>query len=147
MAYNTGLKRLGGGVVGYRSAQPTPLRGNRFSKKLQSKRRQSLSVCHLQTTLAVQAFTDNPPFDSSPLRPCRTALQVLVNDPKELEKIREREADITKERIQKILDAGANVILTTKVRPKAGAGAGWDDGALSPPWPLGFQVAWDLQVL
>lgn len=41
-------------------------------------------------------------------------VQVLVNDPKELEKIREREADITKERIQKILDAGANVILTTK---------------------------------
>lgn len=40
--------------------------------------------------------------------------QVLVNDPKELEKIREREYDITKERIQKILDSGANVILTTK---------------------------------
>ncbi|GFR42421.1 hypothetical protein Agub_g3324 [Astrephomene gubernaculifera] len=41
-------------------------------------------------------------------------VQVLVNDPKELERIRERESDITKERIQKILDAGANVILTTK---------------------------------
>lgn len=41
-------------------------------------------------------------------------IQVLVNDPAELEKIRERESDITKERIQKILDAGANVILTTK---------------------------------
>ena len=41
-------------------------------------------------------------------------LQVLVSDPKELEKIREREFDITKERIQKILNAGANVILTTK---------------------------------
>ncbi|MEW5302360.1 MAG: hypothetical protein WDW38_002479 [Sanguina aurantia] len=41
-------------------------------------------------------------------------VQVLVNDPKELEKIREREYDITKERIQKILDSGANVILTTK---------------------------------
>lgn len=40
--------------------------------------------------------------------------QVLVNDPKELEKIREREYDITKERIQKILASGANVILTTK---------------------------------
>lgn len=39
---------------------------------------------------------------------------MLVNDPKELEKIREREYDITKERIQKILDSGANVILTTK---------------------------------
>ncbi len=38
----------------------------------------------------------------------------MVTDPKELEKIREREFDITKERIQKMLDAGANVILTTK---------------------------------
>ncbi|KAI7841445.1 hypothetical protein COHA_004840 [Chlorella ohadii] len=41
-------------------------------------------------------------------------VQVLVSDPKELEKIRERELDITRERIQKIIDAGANVILTTK---------------------------------
>jgi len=39
---------------------------------------------------------------------------VLVTDPKELEKIREREQDITKERIQRILAAGANVVLTTK---------------------------------
>ena len=41
-------------------------------------------------------------------------MQVLVSDPKELDKIREREFDITKERIEKILGAGANVILTTK---------------------------------
>jgi T-complex protein 1 subunit alpha len=41
-------------------------------------------------------------------------VQVLVTDPAELERIRERESDITKERIEKILDAGANVILTTK---------------------------------
>lgn len=41
-------------------------------------------------------------------------IQVLVTDPTELEKIRERETDITRERIQKIIDAGANVILTTK---------------------------------
>lgn len=41
-------------------------------------------------------------------------VQVLVNDPKQLEAIRQREADITKEKIQKILAAGANVILTTK---------------------------------
>eukprot|EP00879_Flechtneria_rotunda_P022184 GHRR01023407.1.p1 GENE.GHRR01023407.1~~GHRR01023407.1.p1 ORF type:complete len:167 (+),score=72.50 GHRR01023407.1:139-639(+) len=32
-------------------------------------------------------------------------VQVLVTDPKELEAIRQREADITKERVQKILDA------------------------------------------
>ena len=40
-------------------------------------------------------------------------LQVLVTDPEQLEKIRDREADITKERIMKILNSGANVILTT----------------------------------
>jgi T-complex protein 1 subunit alpha len=37
----------------------------------------------------------------------------LVSDPEKLEAIRDREADITKERIKKILDAGATVILTT----------------------------------
>ncbi|KAK8964702.1 T-complex protein 1 subunit alpha [Platanthera guangdongensis] len=41
-------------------------------------------------------------------------IQVLVSDPKELEKIRQRESDITKERIDKILKAGANVVLTSK---------------------------------
>lgn len=41
-------------------------------------------------------------------------VQVLVTDPRELEKIRQREADMTKERIQKLLKAGANVVLTTK---------------------------------
>ncbi|GAB2229003.1 hypothetical protein Droror1_Dr00023137 [Drosera rotundifolia] len=41
-------------------------------------------------------------------------VQVLVNDPRELEKIRQREADMAKERIDKLLKAGANVILTAK---------------------------------
>ncbi|XP_058731616.1 T-complex protein 1 subunit alpha [Vicia villosa] len=41
-------------------------------------------------------------------------VQVLVSDPRELEKIRQREADMTKERIEKLLKAGANVVLTTK---------------------------------
>ncbi|CAN1248786.1 T-complex protein 1 subunit alpha [Linum perenne] len=41
-------------------------------------------------------------------------VQVVVTDPRELEKIRQREADMTKERIEKLLKAGANVILTTK---------------------------------
>ncbi|GJW10975.1 T-complex protein 1 subunit alpha [Tanacetum coccineum] len=36
-------------------------------------------------------------------------VQVLVTDPRELEKIRQREADVTKERIEKLLKAGANV--------------------------------------
>ncbi|KAG7386768.1 Alpha subunit of chaperonin-containing T-complex [Phytophthora pseudosyringae] len=41
-------------------------------------------------------------------------VQVVVHDPNELEQIRQREIDITKEKIQKMIDAGANVILTTK---------------------------------
>ncbi|KAM3757842.1 hypothetical protein ACB098_02G220300 [Castanea mollissima] len=49
-------------------------------------------------------------------------VQVLVSDPRELEKIREslfyiylnKEADMTKECIQRLLKAGANVVLTTK---------------------------------
>eukprot|EP00997_Jenningsia_sp_PLL12_P007922 NODE_461_length_1724_cov_5.533731_g385_i0.p1 GENE.NODE_461_length_1724_cov_5.533731_g385_i0~~NODE_461_length_1724_cov_5.533731_g385_i0.p1 ORF type:complete len:323 (-),score=139.41 NODE_461_length_1724_cov_5.533731_g385_i0:170-1138(-) len=44
----------------------------------------------------------------------KLGVQIIVSDPKELEAIRNREVDITKERIQKILAAGANVILTTK---------------------------------
>jgi len=43
----------------------------------------------------------------------KMGVQVLVTDPEELDKIRDRESDITKERIQKILASGANVILTT----------------------------------
>lgn len=41
-------------------------------------------------------------------------VQVLVNDPKNLEEIRKREMDILKERLELILGAGANVIFTTK---------------------------------
>lgn len=43
----------------------------------------------------------------------KMGVQVLVEDPAELEKIRNRELDITKERIQKIMACGANVIITT----------------------------------
>lgn len=43
----------------------------------------------------------------------KLGVQVLVSDPDKLEEIRNRESDITKERIQKILNVGANVILTT----------------------------------
>ena len=38
----------------------------------------------------------------------------MVSDPTQLEAIRQRESDITKERIQLLINAGANVILTTK---------------------------------
>lgn len=41
----------------------------------------------------------------------KLGVQVLVTDPEKLEAIRDREADITKERVQKILAAGANVVL------------------------------------
>ncbi|KAI9138858.1 T-complex protein 1 subunit alpha [Paraphysoderma sedebokerense] len=41
-------------------------------------------------------------------------VHIVVDDPSKLEDIRKRESDITAERIQKILNAGANVILTTK---------------------------------
>eukprot|EP00210_Caulerpa_lentillifera_P002317 g2223.t1 len=41
-------------------------------------------------------------------------ISIVVTDPKELEKLRDQEMDITKTRIQKMLNAGANVILTTK---------------------------------
>ncbi|KAJ8009582.1 hypothetical protein DPEC_G00090370 [Dallia pectoralis] len=43
----------------------------------------------------------------------KMGVQVLINDPEKLDQIRQRESDITKERIQKILASGANVILTT----------------------------------
>ena len=38
----------------------------------------------------------------------------MVTDPKKLEDIRQKEADITRDRIQLLLNAGANVVLTTK---------------------------------
>ncbi len=41
-------------------------------------------------------------------------IQVLVNDPKELERIREEESAITARRIQMVLEAGANVIFCSK---------------------------------
>ena len=41
-------------------------------------------------------------------------VQVVVTDTKQVEEIRQREMDITKEKIQRILDAGAKVVLTTK---------------------------------
>lgn len=43
----------------------------------------------------------------------KMGVQVLVTDPEQLEAIRQRESDITKERLQKIINAGANVILTS----------------------------------
>lgn len=41
-------------------------------------------------------------------------MQVVVEDVHELQKIRDHEADVTKARVDKILTAGANVVMTTK---------------------------------
>lgn len=41
-------------------------------------------------------------------------VNIVIDDPAELERVRQREMDITKEKIQKILSAGANVVFTTK---------------------------------
>jgi len=41
-------------------------------------------------------------------------VSIVVTDPKKVEEIKQREADITKEKISLILKAGANVVLTTK---------------------------------
>ena len=46
-------------------------------------------------------------------------VSVVVTDTKQVEEIRQREMDITKEKIQRILATGARVILTTKVLPTA----------------------------
>ncbi|KAG7274880.1 hypothetical protein CRUP_014665 [Coryphaenoides rupestris] len=43
----------------------------------------------------------------------KMGVQIIINDPEKLDQIRQRESDITKERIQMILASGANVILTT----------------------------------
>lgn len=50
------------------------------------------------------------------LRKAKLAMgvQVLINDPSKLQDIREKENTLTRDRIQLLLDAGANVILTTK---------------------------------
>lgn len=41
----------------------------------------------------------------------KMGVQVLINDPEKLESIRARELDITKERINRILATGVNVVL------------------------------------
>jgi T-complex protein 1 subunit alpha len=48
-------------------------------------------------------------------------VSIVCEDPTQIDALRERESDIVKERIQMILSAGANVVLTTK---------GIDDAAL-----------------
>lgn len=75
----------------------------------------------LNCTRASQAMPDSIPNAKIALidfnlqrHRLQMGIQILVSDPEELEAIRQREIDITKEKIQKILAAGANVILTTK---------------------------------
>jgi len=41
-------------------------------------------------------------------------VNIVIDDPAELEKVRQREMDITKEKIKKIIDAGTTVLFTSK---------------------------------
>jgi len=41
-------------------------------------------------------------------------VNIVIDDPAELERVRQKEMDLTKEKIKKIVDAGTNVIFTTK---------------------------------
>jgi len=41
-------------------------------------------------------------------------VNIVIDDPEELERVRQKEMDITKEKIQRILDAGVNAIFTSK---------------------------------
>ena len=41
-------------------------------------------------------------------------VNIVVTDPEKLEEIRRRESDILKEKCEKVLASGANIILTTK---------------------------------
>lgn len=43
----------------------------------------------------------------------KLGVQIICDDPTKIEAMRQRECDITKEKVQMILNAGANVILTT----------------------------------
>merc|ERR1712167_165544 len=42
------------------------------------------------------------------------SVNIVIDDPEELEKVRQREMDITKEKIQKIVEAGTKAVFTTK---------------------------------
>merc|ERR1719409_1334529 len=42
------------------------------------------------------------------------SVNIVIDDPNEIERVRQRECDITKEKIQKITASGANVLFTTK---------------------------------
>jgi len=41
-------------------------------------------------------------------------VNIVIDDPEEIEKVRQKEMDITKEKIMKIINAGTNVLFTTK---------------------------------
>ena len=51
----------------------------------------------------------------------KMGVHVVIDDPDKLDGVRQRENDMTKERIEKILATGANVILTTQVEGNAAA--------------------------
>ncbi|OMJ12557.1 T-complex protein 1 subunit alpha [Smittium culicis] len=63
-----------------------------------------------KVTIAKIACID---FDLSKVR-LKMGVSIVIDDPEQLENIRKREIDITKEKVEKILAAGANVILSTR---------------------------------
>ena len=43
------------------------------------------------------------------------SVNIVIDDPGELERVRQKEMEITKDKIAKIVAAGTNVVFTTKV--------------------------------
>jgi T-complex protein 1 subunit alpha len=79
-----------------------------------------IKVYVLTAPSQLSRFHDSSPMLRLPAwtSPCRRSreemgVQLLLSDPDQLGKMRDRESDITKERINKILATGANVIPTT----------------------------------
>jgi len=94
------------------------MQGTRFHQHLVKTRMCSYftqGTCHYGDSCAF-AHSPSELHIMPDLRKTKMAMgvSVVVTDPKKLEEIRKREADITKERIQLLINAGANVILTTK---------------------------------
>lgn len=72
---------------------------------------QTVKAHQLMPTKIVNAKIACLDFNLNKFR-LQLGIQVLVDDPKNLEKIRQKECDVLKSRINKIIAAGANVILT-----------------------------------
>jgi len=105
-----------------RSSYVYPIKNVRILKALGQSTRQSTFIpgyalnCSLSNQLMVKQLKNCKiaclDFSLHKVK-MKLGVQVLITDPSKLEAIRQRESDISKERVQKIISAGANVILTT----------------------------------